>query len=363
LSKIISIGTAVPGYRHRQEDILPFMQRIYGWDREAARKLKYLYHQSGIQTRYSVIPDYSCSPDQWQFYPPTENLEPFPSLDLRMKWYREHAARLSLAAIHDCLQGVLDVQGVTHLITVSCTGMSAPGLDLELMEALGLPPTLFRTSVNFMGCYAAVHALKLAHALAASGPEIRILIVCTELCTLHFQQEPTLDNMLSSLLFADGSAAVLVTSDEHPRKGARLKHFYSEVSPKGRQDMTWALSSTGFQMTLSSYVTDIIRSDFAALVRNALQGSGTDERHIRHWCIHPGGKKILDAIGKDLSLSNGHLDHSYAVLEQFGNMSSPTLLFVLKRILAEPPDSRPNCIFGAAFGPGLTLETFIAEKN
>jgi alkylresorcinol/alkylpyrone synthase len=371
LSTIISIGTAVPAHRHRQEDILPFMQRIYGLgggpelvrSRDAGRKLKFLYHQSGIETRYSVIPDYTRPIGQWQFYPPTENLEPFPSLELRMKWYREHAAPLSLTAIRNCLEGVLEVSEITHLITVSCTGMSAPGLDLEIAEALGLPATVFRTSVNFMGCYAAVHALKLAHALAGTGTGSKILVVCTELCTLHFQQEPTLDNMLSSLLFADGSAAALVVSDEHPGKGLRLKQFYSEIVREGQRDMTWDLSSTGFRMTLTSYVTDLIRADFAGLVRNALNKSGIGKNHISHWCVHPGGRKILDAIYDSLSFTNGHLDHSYAVLQQFGNMSSPTILFVLKRILDQLPDNQPNCIFGAAFGPGLTMETFIAETN
>jgi predicted naringenin-chalcone synthase len=362
LSKIISIGTAVPAYQHRQEDILPFMQRIYGLDRDSGRKLKYLYHQSGIRSRYSVIPDYSRPIGQWQFYPPTENLEPFPSLEKRMRLYQEHAAPLSLSAIRNCLSDVLEVGEITHLITVSCTGMSAPGLDLELVEALGLPTTIFRTSVNFMGCYAAVHALKLAHALAAAENGARVLIVCTELCTLHFQQEPTLDNLLSSLLFADGSAAALVSSDDHPRKGLQLKQFYSEIMPRGQADMNWALSSTGFRMTLTNYVTDIIQADFAQLVRKALDQCGRAEEDIHHWCIHPGGRKILDAIDKSLAVSNGHLDHSYAVLEEFGNMSSATILFVLKRILNDPSNTGSICIFGAAFGPGLTMETFVAES-
>ena len=349
------------------------MQRIYGLSikegpdsvrfGEASRKLKFLYHQSGIGTRYSVIPDYSLPTRQWQFYPPTENLEPFPSLELRMKWYRDHAGPLSLTAIHNCLEGVLDVREITHLITVSCTGMSAPGLDLELVAALGLPPTVFRTSVNFMGCYADVHALKLAHALAGAGAGARILIVCTELCTLHFQQEPTLDNILSSLLFADGSAATLVVSDEHPGKGLRLKQFYSEIAPEGQRDMTWDLSSTGFRMTLTGYVTDLIRADFGGLVHNALEKCGIAQQQVSHWCVHPGGKKILDAIHNSLSFTNGHLDHSYAVLQQFGNMSSPTILFVLKRILEDLNYNQANCIFGAAFGPGLTMETFIAETH
>ena len=339
------------------------MQRIYGVEKEAGRKLRFLYQQSGIRTRYSVIPDYSRVPGSWKFYPPGENLEPFPSVELRMRWYREHAAPLSMEAIGRCLEGKADVNEITHLITVSCTGMSAPGLDLELVEALKLPPTVFRTSVNFMGCYAAVHALKLAHALADTTPGSRILVVCTELCTLHFQQEATVDNILASLLFADGSAAALIVPDDDARHGLRLKHFYSEIVPRGSKEMTWDVSSTGFRMGLSSYVTDLIRTDIAGLVEHALEKSGVQRQKISHWCVHPGGKKILDAIHRSLSFSNGHLDPSYSVLEQYGNMSSPTILFVLQQIMERLSYDEANCIFGAAFGPGLTMETFIAQTN
>lgn len=363
LSTIISIGTAVPTYAHRQENILPFMQRIYGVEKDAGRKLRFLYQQSAIHTRYSVIPDYSRPIHRWEFYPPTENLEPFPSLELRMRWYRQHAMPLSLDAIHRCLEGKIPVHSITHLITVSCTGMSAPGLDLQLVEALGLSPTVFHTSINFMGCYAAVHALKLAQALADNTPGSRVLIVATELCTLHFQQQPTLDNMLASLLFADGSAAALIVSDDHPGKGLRLRSFYSEIAAAGKGDMTWDLSSTGFRMGLSNYVTELIRTDFAALVGRALEKSGLERRQITHWCVHPGGRRVLDAIHQSLSFTNGHLDPSYTVLERYGNMSSPTILFVLQQIMAGFSDSQPSRIFAAAFGPGLTMETFIAETN
>jgi alkylresorcinol/alkylpyrone synthase len=363
LSKIISIGTAVPAYRHRQEEILPFMQRIYAWDSQANRKLRFLYQQSGIGWRYSVIPDYTRPATEWEFYPPTENLEPFPSLERRMAIYRKYASPLSAVAVRRCLGGKLDATQVTHLITVSCTGVSAPGLDLELVEALGLPVTMFRTSINFMGCYAAVHALKLADALIGADPGARVLIVCTELCTLHFQQEPTIDNMLSSLLFADGSAAVLLTRDDDPLEGITLKSFYSEIVPKGKSEMTWDLSSTGFRMTLSHYVADLIETDFAGLVGHALGKGGMRKEDVNYWCIHPGGKKILDAIAKSLSLPEGHLDDSYETLKLFGNMSSPTILFVLQRMMTRLEYGRSNRIFGAAFGPGLTMETFIAETK
>jgi predicted naringenin-chalcone synthase len=339
------------------------MQRIYALDSQSNRKLKYLYQQSGIEWRYSVIPDYTRPTGEWKFYPPTENLEPFPTLERRLALYRKCAAPLSVAAIRRCLDRKLKAAAVTHLITVSCTGVSAPGLDLELVEALGLPATTFRTSVNFMGCYAAVHALKLADVLISADPGAKVLVVCTELCTLHFQQEATVDNMLSSLLFADGAAAVLLTSDNDPADGLRLKGFYSEIVPKGKSEMTWDLSSTGFRMTLSHYVADLIEADFSGLVRHALEKNGTHRSEISHWCIHPGGKKILDTIAKSLSLPEGCLDDSYETLKQFGNMSSPTILYVLQRIMARREYGRSDRIFGAAFGPGLTMETFIAETN
>jgi predicted naringenin-chalcone synthase len=357
LSKIISIGTAVPPFAHQQDAILPFMQHIYALSDEDRRKLKFLYHQSGIQTRYSVISDYSRPAREWKFYPPTENLEPFPSLEQRMLWYHRYAAPLSLDAIRQCLAGKMNPREVTHLITVSCTGMSAPGLDLELVELIDLPRTVFRTSVNFMGCYAALHALKIADAFCRADAKAKVLIVCTELCTLHFQQEPSTDNITSSLLFGDGSAAALIVGDAHGGNGVKIDSFYSEIVTKGKKDMTWELSATGFQMVLSSYIPDLIEEDFAALVNRALEKSSSRMEAIRHWCIHPGGRKILDSIHKSLHFTNGHLDLSYEVLKEYGNMSSPTILFVLQRIMDKLDYNQPDKIFGAAFGPGLTMET------
>jgi predicted naringenin-chalcone synthase len=367
VSKIISIGTAVPKYRHEQDTILRFMQQIYALNDGERRKLQFLYRQSAIESRYSVIPDYSQPAMDWSFYPATENLEPFPSLEQRMEWYNRHAAPLSVEAINACLAGKAQPQEITHLITVSCTGMSAPGLDLQIAEAMGLPTNIFRSSVNFMGCYAAIHALKLADALCRSTPGAKVLVVCTELCTLHFQHEPTTDNITSSLLFGDGSAAALVVSEEpgsaHSQPGIRIDGFYSEILTKGKKDMAWELSSTGFRMTLSNYIPDLIEEDLAPFVDRALAKSNLQRDAITHWCAHPGGRKILEAIYKSLHFTNGHLDDSYAVLKEYGNMSSPTLLFVLQRIMARLDHQKENKIFGVAFGPGLTMETFIATTG
>ena len=202
--------------------------------------------------------------------------------------------------------------------------------------------------------------MKLADALCHSDPNAKALIVCTELCTLHFQRDPTMDNIASSLLFADGSAAALISSDENAN-GLHLDSFYSEVLPRGKKDMAWELSSSGFLMTLSGYVPDLIEEDFELLTNRALKKNNFNKEEITHWCIHPGGKKILEAIHKSLHLANGELTPSYEVLKEFGNMSSPTILFVLKKILNNIDLKKKNAVFGAAFGPGLTMETFIAK--
>ncbi len=363
MSKIISIGTATPAHKHRQEDILQFMQHVYAMNETDKRKLKFLYHQSGIDTRYSVVADYNKNIKDWKFYPHSENLEPFPSLELRMIWYSKYAPPLSVDAIRKCIDGHVPAKDITHLITVSCTGMSAPGLDLQVMELMDLPKNIYRSSVNFMGCYAAIHAMKMADAICKSEPAARVVIVCTELCTLHFQRDPTPDNIASSLLFADGAAAVLITHDNFEQQGYHIDDFYAEVVPKGKKDMAWELSSTGFLMTLSGYVPDLIEEDFEYLVDRALHHSNKTRQDITNWCIHPGGKRIVDSIGKTLQLPANALQHSYHIMKEYGNMSSPTILFVLKAILQQTRGGDKQTIFGAAFGPGLTMETFVLSGN
>ncbi|HEX6334507.1 MAG TPA: type III polyketide synthase [Flavisolibacter sp.] len=361
MSKIVSIGTAVPAYCHKQTDILQFMQLIYAADEADRRRMRFLYHQSGIENRYSVIPDYSTPVSEWRFYPQTENLEPFPSLEQRMHVYDRQAPLLSVDAIRDCLNHSHSHQSVTHLITVSCTGMSAPGLDLQVMELMDFEKNISRTSVNFMGCYAAIHALKMADAICAQEPGAVVLIVCTELCTLHFQREHTMDNIASSLLFGDGSAAALVMADSAAQEGLHIDTFYSEVIPKGRRDMAWELSSSGFLMTLSNYIPSLIEEDFSAIVDRAMARAKSHRDEITHWCIHPGGKRILEAIHKSLGFTNGQLQASYDVLREVGNLSSATLFFVLKKMMHT--HRQMDKLFAAAFGPGLTIETFTASHK
>lgn len=359
MAKIISIATAVPAFCHDQKNILHFMQDAYHLDEVEKRKLSFLYTMSGIKTRHSVVEDYGVDKSKWTFIP--TNNAAFPSLEKRMDLYQQHAMPLSKKAIVQCIDGVITAQQITHLITVSCTGMAAPGLDLALMEALQLSPNLYRTSINFMGCYAAIHALKMAKMICDTTPNANVILVCTEFCTLHFQQTYNLDNAASSLLFADGCAAVLVSNCINSNKAIVLNNFYATVAFKGKNDMSWQLSSHGFLMTLSGYVPQLIEEDIETLVSEALQTQSLSKDDVTHWCIHPGGKKIVDVIQKKLSLSDADVAPSRSVLSKYGNMSSATILFVLKEMMEEETVS-PKNIFGVAFGPGLTMETFIASK-
>lgn len=334
------------------------MQKAYRLDDDNARKLAFLYKQSEIENRYSVLPDFGNTETEWEFVDRGISEK---CLDSRLQLFHLNALQLSVAAIKACIKEFIEPGEITHLITVSCTGMSAPGLDLQITEELSLSNKVFRTSVNFMGCYAAIHAMKIGKMICDTTKNANVMIVCTELCTIHFQKSFTLDNAASSLLFGDGSAAILLSNFISSTNSLQLKSFYSEISSKGRDEMSWQMSNTGFLMKLSAYIPQLIQEDIGELVSSALEEGALKQSDITHWCIHPGGRKILDVIKSKLGLVTEDLSCSSSVLSKYGNMSSPTILFVLKEIM-EGLQDQPANVFGVAFGPGLTMETFIASK-
>jgi len=247
MSYITSIGTANPQNKVKQADIAEFMVRAMGLDQNDARKLRALYRVTGIESRYSVIGDYGRK-DGFDFYANSPDMEPFPSTKKRLGLYREHSLNISLKAISMCLskRPEFDKTSLTHLVVVSCTGMYAPGLDIDIIKAMGLSPHIQRLCINFMGCYAAFNGMKLADTFCKAQPEAKVLVVCTELCSLHFQKENSDDNMLANALFADGSAALLVEST--PRRGLNLKpeSFYCAIAMEGEKDMAWTVGDLGF---------------------------------------------------------------------------------------------------------------------
>jgi predicted naringenin-chalcone synthase len=348
---IEAIATATPAYCHLQEDILKFMQGFASTTEQ--RKLAMIYKKSGIKQRYSIISDYSQPMDRWKFYPNNPTAEPFPSIEKRMELFHQEALRLAEKAV----RALEEWQNITHLITVTCTGLAAPGLDIALLKALQLPTDIItRYSINFMGCYAGLQALRLADSLCKAHKKAKVLIVDVELCTLHFQKTPTEDNFLANALFADGAAACIVSN----KKNAdwKLVDFFSELIWQGESDMAWQISSSGFLMTLSAYIPQILKENIEILIEKALSRNELKAEQIKTWAIHPGGKRILDELKNALKIENQQIQTSYEVLQSYGNMSSATIFFVLKAI-----QEQKGLTFACGFGPGLTMESVLLEKS
>lgn len=368
-SYINAIGTAVPAHSASQEHAAAFMADLLQFDDRDRRRLSALYRYTRIEKRHSVIADYVRPYGTFTFYPNTPGMEPFPTVTQRMGLYRKEAVPLALQAIDDCFRQYpdFDRQTITHLITVSCTGLYAPGPDIEIIEALGLPTTTQRLAINFMGCYGAFNGLKAADAIVRSEPGAKVLVVCIELCTIHFQKKTETDYLLSNALFADGSAAVLVESSPRPDESFRLRSFYCDLLPEGKDAMAWHISDFGFEMTLTADVPTHIQRGIGQLMERLLTQCGLTLNDIGHYALHPGGRRILEVIEEQLGITAADDRHAYDVLRQYGNMSSATVLFVLKAVWeqlasgeSEFDSERPN-ILSCAFGPGLTLEAMVIE--
>lgn len=336
-------------------------------DERDRRRLTALYRQTRIEKRHSVLADYNHPNGSFTFYPNTPGLEPFPTISQRMLAYRQEAVPLAQQAVENCLAEYpnFDRQQITHLIVVSCTGLYAPGPDIELIEGLGLPTTTQRLAINFMGCYGAFNGLKTADAIVRADPDSKVLVVCVELCTLHFQKKTETDHLLSNALFADGAAAVLVESEARGAMAFRLQSFYSDLFPEGKAAMAWHVSDFGFEMTLTSDVPRYIQQGIGDLLSRLLERSGLTIGDIDHYAMHPGGRRILEVIEQQLGIDAEDNRFAYEVLRQYGNMSSATVLFVLKEIwqAKAPLKEGGGHILSCAFGPGLTLESMILEMT
>lgn len=355
MSYINAISTSVPEYCFSQEELSDFYIRSTD-DILSQRKIKVVAGKSGINARYSVISDYGSSVEDFEFFNKSRDLLPEPSLSQRMDIYQKEALALSLKAVEGLSEYDIDLSKVTHLITVTCTGLFAPGLDIELIRALKLSPSIQRSSVNFMGCNAAILAIKNADMICRSTPHAQVLVVCTELCTIHFQKRFNDDYILSNLLFGDGAAAIVIGSESQTSFGhsVKIEQFNSMLLHDGYPDMAWQLSETGFVMNLSSYVPTLIKNNIRKMILNA----GINPDDIKHWAIHPGGKKILDDFALAFDLDKCSLSSSFKILKDYGNMSSSTILFVLKELFKSiKPEFRNDTILAAAFGPGLSIET------
>lgn len=336
------------------------MKDVVGTTEREKRIIHHLYANSGIDTRYSVIDDFSNRNTPALFF---NGQGATPGTKSRNDLYIKQGRKLFVDIAEKLLNNSkFEAKDITHLVTVSCTGFYAPGPDFDIIQSLGLDPSIERYHLGFMGCYASIPALKMAQQFCAAEENATVLVVSVELCSIHFQANSKMDNLLSSTVFSDGGGGAIVSRREPENSHFRIDGFASSINKKGADDMAWSIGDTGFNMILSNYIPDLLKEgmdDFLLDVMNRFQ-IAHDE--IEHWAIHPGGRAILDKLETSTSVPRDKMKSSRNVLSNFGNMSSATILFVLKELMNQKSEKPEEKTLAMAFGPGLTLESALLTK-
>lgn len=364
MSYIRHIETIVPEHQYAQGEVSKVLMDRATSDR-ARRFIRKAYAESGIETRYSVLDDFKQHEGEERLFTEADGSPRDPSTGARNRVFVDEARRMVPEIARRTVAGCegIGAEEITHVITVSCTGFFNPGPDLLVVDALGLSSTVQRYHLGFMGCYAALPALKMADQFCRADPKAVVMIICLELCTIHMQRGEELDAIVANSVFADGLSAALVTATP-PASGERgyaLGRFSSDLAREGADDMAWDIGDYGFNLVLSKYVSRIIGAEIQPMMEGILRGTDRTVEMIRTWAIHPGGRAILDKVESGLGLEAEQVAAVRTVLSRYGNMSSATILFVLDEILRGPDAAAGDSICAMAFGPGLTIETLILD--
>jgi predicted naringenin-chalcone synthase len=379
-----SLETAVPKTVLVQSEARDVFAAQPGLSRLGSRLVGTCFDSAAIDTRYTAIEELTndFGSDDPQFYDQASGLLLNPSTKVRNGIFAREATKLFVEAARAALDACpeIDLLDITHLVTVSCTGFFNPGPDYKIVRELGLNPAVQRYHLGFMGCYAAFPALRAAKLFCEADPDAVVLVVCAELCSLHVRTSNDPDTIMGSALFADGAAAAVVTARPGAAEASllQLDHFETVLTPVGEDSMAWNIGDHGFEMVLGNYVPHIIDDHIVGALQPLLARDPVlaplPYTDIQHWAIHPGGRSILDKVQSRLGLTDHQLVPAREVLRNYGNMSSATVLFVLKHILEqgrEPRDTAASAgdkgpgddrICSMAFGPGLTVETALFTK-
>jgi predicted naringenin-chalcone synthase len=355
--RICGIGTAVPRELITQDDAARLAVELAGQFECHAPAIQSLYRKTGVVKRHSTLIDSSTNgqPARQTFFPiATDSGDRGPTTGVRMRRYEEAALELAVQAASFALHNSNTApEEVAHLVTVSCTGFSAPGVDIGLVESLGLDRGVSRTNVGFMGCHGALNGLRVAAALSHSAPGKKVLLCCVELCSIHHKYAADPQQVVANALFSDGAAAIVGNSDDSEDASWQLVEQFSHVLPETASLMAWRIGDHGFEMRLSPHVPGVIKQTLKPWLCAQLARHTLKIEDIRSWAIHPGGPRVLTACADSLGLNYASLETSQRVLADYGNMSSPTILFVLDQLRAQA-NSLP-CVM-LAFGPGVTIE-------
>lgn len=366
------LSTVVPPTVLIQEEVRDVFGGQPGLNRLAQRIVSTSFNVSGIQKRHTVLTELSrdAHPDEPVFFDIDSGELLLPGTKARNELYAEFATTMYLDAGRAAIEATpgIEASDVTHVITVSCTGFYAPGPDYVIARDLGLGAGVERYHLGFMGCYASIPALRIAKQLCEADADAVVLVVSVELCTLHLRSSNDPDTIVASSLFADGAGAGIVTARplEDGERAFDLDRFATRITPVGEGDMAWKIGDHGFEMVLSNaipaiideHITGALQPLFAhdpALAR-ALDADASSDA-VEHWAIHPGGRSILDKVESRLVLTEEQLVPARETLRDYGNMSSATVLFVLRNILDSPAAGDGDRVAAMAFGPGLTVES------
>ena len=359
-TSIAGLGTALPTHSIGAPESVEYALDYFAKTDEQRRQLPLLYRMAGVKRRYSVLLDApEGTPNRQHYFPrPESDEDAGPTMRERMATYEAKAPDLAEQSSRAALQNAsTSPEDITHLITVSCSGFAAPSVDIALINRLGLKRTTVRTHVGFMGCHGAFNGMRVAKAFCDSDPNARVLLCAVELCSLHYHYGWDPEQLVANALFADGSAAVVCTGEsEYDSKSWKIAASGSCLIPESEDAMTWRLGNNGFIMSLSARVPELIASHLYDWMTPWLESHGLTLEDIKTWAIHPGGPRILTAASKALSLPPNSTDVSKEILQSHGNMSSPTILFILDRIRQQGAE-RPCVALG--FGPGLVAEAVL----
>ncbi len=358
---ILGIGTALPVAVCNQDEALFVAQAVCSGTEEQVTWLPNMYQHTGIDQRHlclgrALVDDliHGTRDSQSVFLPKFSADDAGPTTHERMKIYREKAPRLAVEAAAEALDCAgVPTEQITHLVSVSCSGFGAPGWDIELVKHMDLSPRIQRTHVGFMGCHGALNGLRVARAFVDADPSAKVLLCATELCTLHYHYQWDPQKFIANAIFADGSAAAVCVPGVSAMRPWRLTASASYLVPHTENAMTWNVGDHGFVMTLAKKVPDIICKNLRAFVEPWLAEHGLAIADVASWAIHPGGPRILEAAGEALGLSADLLRPAREVFAAHGNMSSPTVLFILDHL--QKQGGKPPCV-AIGFGPGLNVE-------
>ena len=354
---LLGIGTAVPTFSVETRVSAQFAAHSLCVGNTFDKKVKALYRRSGIERRGSVLLEEEPGPDvcEHEFYPPAQTEhDRGPTTKVRNDRFAKEAPRLARDAAEMALkQSNVAADQITHLVTVTCTGFYSPGMDISLIDDLGLPATTQRLQVGFMGCHAAINGLRAAAGFVAANPDARVLMDCVELCSLHMQYGLDADRIVSNALFADGASATVIGPASGIHQDPVLIDTGSCLIPDSRDAMTWRIGDHGFEMTLSAAVPALIEEHLVPFLQPWLAQRGESIESIGGWAVHPGGPRIVSAVQTALGLSDRQLQVPRDVLNGRGNMSSATMLFILQEFL-RIDQPKPWVLLG--FGPGLETE-------